>query len=182
MSDAALAGAIGGSVVGLAGVLATVVSAAGQRRQAERLAVEQHEHERALARWDRLFDRKTQTYYDMLRMAFIAVERVRAEETQLAAAASARRPPDRPSDAEFEDMQVRLVLYGSPEVAAAFDAVAAATISFRNSVAAFRVARDSGQGFDELQKAGGDLDRCRAETEAASAALEQLVRAELATP
>src|SRR5262245_41124157 len=50
-----LAAAIGGSVVGLAGVAATAFASWNQGRQATALAEQQHEHELKMARGERVF-------------------------------------------------------------------------------------------------------------------------------
>jgi hypothetical protein len=56
MNAPALAAAIGGAVVAVAGVVFGWLTARGSREHAERLAREQHRHERELAREAPLHD------------------------------------------------------------------------------------------------------------------------------
>jgi hypothetical protein len=58
----ALAAAIGGSVVGLAGVLFGWFNSGSERKNAHRLALSEREHERALAREARLNTEVRQAY------------------------------------------------------------------------------------------------------------------------
>jgi hypothetical protein len=61
----ALAAAIGGSVVGVAGVAASAWSNWLQHVSTRELASRQHEHERQLARGARLFERRAPVYEEI---------------------------------------------------------------------------------------------------------------------
>jgi hypothetical protein len=76
----ALAATIGGSVVGLAGVAATAWAAWTQRASARELAVEEHEHERDLARGARLFEKRATVYESMNDFLLVWMQRVDATE------------------------------------------------------------------------------------------------------
>jgi hypothetical protein len=70
----ALAATIGGSIVALAGVGATVWSTWQQRLSSRELANSQHEHERALASGARLFEKRGEVYESMLQLLTTAKE------------------------------------------------------------------------------------------------------------
>lgn len=108
---AAQAAAIGGSVVGVAGVYFGWLSSRGQRRHAERLAAGQHDHERRIAR-GRLFDLRAEAYEELdghLQRVMLVLERTHP------IMGPRPPPPPSPSDDEWLAMRAKVGVLGSHE-------------------------------------------------------------------
>jgi hypothetical protein len=129
MDSVALAATIGGSVVALAGVTATAWSASLQRRSARELAKLQHEHERELARGQRLFDRRADAYEVMIGQVQVWWERI-IDTQPIFREAGAPDPPEVPTPDEWRPMYVRLRAVGSRSVVDLYDDFAQTTRNF----------------------------------------------------
>jgi hypothetical protein len=175
----ALAATIGGSMVGLAGVLATAWSSLQQRRSASELASAQHTHERELARGARLFKRRQPIYEEMVLLLSPWVERVQATE-RLMTFAGDPEPPDLPSPDEWRAMQARFGTIGSPEAAAAFREVGRAINAFYDQARRLRVIREHGEDADEVMPAYEAVEEARRKVGESFEALKRLVSDELA--
>jgi hypothetical protein len=113
MNGAALAASIGGPVVGIAGVVFGWLSARGQREHAERLAQDQHEHERALARDVRLNDEAREAYEQLLRMIYIVEAHIDRTNPIIG---PAQEPPAMPPESEMRNITARVSVVGSEAI------------------------------------------------------------------
>jgi hypothetical protein len=120
MDAVALAATIGGTVVGVAGVGATMWATWTQRVSARELGAEQHKHERDLARGARLFDKRASVYEAMNAYLLTLVQRIEATEPMWQRA-NEPEPPEPPGEGEWRAMQVSLRTFGSQAVADAYD-------------------------------------------------------------
>jgi hypothetical protein len=141
MDTVALAATIGGSVVGLAGVAVTAWGAWQQRKSTREVAALQHEHERDLARGERLFEHRGAAYEAMLGFLQVWWERI-ADTEPILRLAGAPPPPDAPGPDEWRPMYVRLRTYGSAPVAALYEDFTNATRDFFFEVDHLRSVRD----------------------------------------
>jgi hypothetical protein len=76
MDSVGFAAAVGGAVVGLAGVLGNSWSSWVQRKEANDLAAKQHEHEGKLSRGDRLYERRAPVYEAVVAFAYLVMDRI----------------------------------------------------------------------------------------------------------
>lgn len=180
MDWVALAAAIGGSVVGLAGVIATAWSNWLQQVSARELSARQQEHERGLARGARLFERRAPVYEEMLRLLYPWMERVDATERMMTFAGDPE-PPEPPGAEEWRGMQVRLRTIGSGEVADAYEGFADAIRSFFRLVPTMRAIREHGEDAEEAVRVHTELEEARSNVRKTLRSLERLVSDELAS-
>jgi hypothetical protein len=114
----AVVGAISTPVVALAGYGFNERRSRDDRAATRELAQDSHEHEGLLAeaqreheaelrRNERLYTDRKETYVELLKVAAIAMERVRLTEP-IITTASMPKMPDPPSDERWEDMQARV--------------------------------------------------------------------------
>jgi hypothetical protein len=174
-----LAATIGGSVVGVAGVAASVWSNWLQHVSARELSARQQEHERELARGARLFERRAPVYEETLKLLYIATRRV-DETERIIRFAGDPEPPEPPSEEEWREAQVRLRTFGSSNVADAFDAYAAAVTAFFERAREVQWHREHGEDADAAVAAHKALEEARANVHEALRTLERLVSDELA--
>lgn len=175
MDAPALAAAIGGPVVGLAGVLFGWFNAGGERAQARQLARDQREHERTLARDARLNAELREAYEELLRMVFLVEDLVTRTNPIIGPAAP---PPPMPPEADVRRVMARVSVIGSEEVFEALERVWAAHRTFWGHSRSVDAARQPGGGegggepWREMQEAREDfLARVRE--------LERLIRSEV---
>jgi hypothetical protein len=177
MNAVALAATIGGSVVALAGVLGNAWNTWVQRRQALELAEAQHEHERKLARGDRLFERRASVYEAMIGSAHALMEHVEAREPLIAFSGEEPSLPPEPSLDEQRAMQSKLRTIGSAAVADALDRFTKATRDFFIRATTVRAIRNQrGEMRDEVER----MHEAREKAREAMQDLERLVSDELA--
>jgi hypothetical protein len=176
VDSVALAAAIGGSVVGLAGILATAWSSWLQRESSRELAGRQHEHERELARGARLFERRAPVYQEMLGQLYVWIAQVNATEPIIEFAGQPE-PPDPPSDEEWREMEVQLRTFGSVAVADAYGLLADAMHSFFAQAGSLRTIREQGGAVTEPWE---QVHEARITVRENLRALERLVSEELA--
>jgi hypothetical protein len=113
MEWAALAAAIGGPVVGVAGVIFGWLNSKGEREKTIELAGRQREHERLLAREERLHDELRASYEELLRLLFLiqmVITRTHPDGDQMP------DPPENPADEEVRRIKARASVVGSEEV------------------------------------------------------------------
>jgi hypothetical protein len=120
VDEIALAATLGGTAVGLAGIVVTAWGARQQRESAKELAELQHEHERGLARGARLFDHRAAVYEAMLGFLQAWWERI-IDTEPIMRVAGTPDPPEAPGPDDWRPMYVRLRTFGSPEVAALYE-------------------------------------------------------------
>jgi hypothetical protein len=173
----ALAATIGGSVVGLAGVIGNVVNGWIGRKQAIELAENEHEHQRELARGERLYARRASVYEEMLGFNYVVMARVEDAEPLIQLAGQQGAPPEPPSDEEFRTMQVRLRTHCSIEVGNAFDDFAKKAHTFWGHVMVVRTLREQ---HGQMGNAIVELQAAREEVRNSLRTLERLVSVELA--
>jgi hypothetical protein len=176
MDAVALAATIGGSVVALAGVGATVWAAAMQRASAGELATAQREHERDLARGARLFDKRGAVYEAMNAYLLTWMQRVESTE-KFWRSASEPEPPEPPSDDEWRAMQVSLRTFGSQAVADAYDELSQKITAFYAAANMLYDMREQGAVTLPHQEVEDARERVRE----AHRALVRLASSELAT-
>jgi hypothetical protein len=185
----ALAATIGGSIVGVAGVLATAWSARQQRLSSIELANSQHEHERALASGARLFEKRAEVYESLLstlliwrdRVELIWRERVQHELPRVRTDGEPE-PPKPPSQDEWRTMSARVGTFGSLNVDTGFMQMVGAINIFFSTADGFIAARDAGHylSSEEAKSARDQVQRARDHVVARFEALERLVSDELA--
>jgi hypothetical protein len=173
----ALAATIGGSVVGLAGVISNVVLAKLRQGQELDLADKQHVHERELARGDRLYDRRAPVYESMMKIVQPVMEHVESRNPLVQFGNPPPLPPE-PTIDEQRDMQIHLRTYASEEIGDAYR-------GWFRKVRSFQFEADT---FEQLRAQGGPamgtrqpMDTARAEAVEAADNLARLVRDELAS-
>jgi hypothetical protein len=176
----ALAAAIGGSTVGLAGVATSAWSNWLQHVSARELSARQQEHERDLARGARLFERRGPVYETMIAFLYPWMERVDATEPFMRYAGEPD-PPDPPSTDEWRMMHVRLRTYGSPEVADAYDVFGEAIRSFFFHLPTIRADRAHGTDAAESVRLHKEFEAARVNVRKTLRSLERLVSDELAS-
>jgi hypothetical protein len=175
MDAPALAAAIGGPVVGLAGVMFGWFNASGERAQGARLARDQREHERVLAREARLGSELRAAYEELLRLVFVVEDIINRTNPIIAPGPA---PPSMPPEEELRKTIARASVIGSEEVMKAVEALWTAQRAFWiNS-----------QTLDSVQQQGGGTnvgDLFRQVQEARDAfrerarELERMIRAEV---
>ena len=133
------------------------------------------EHERELARGERLFERRASAYEEMVGVLHLWMERINLT-MPIIRFEGDPEPPDPPGDDEWRGMQVRLRTFGSAAVADAFNYFIATVNEFYAQLTAMRDARAHGEGNEPFKK----LQDARVQVQEALRALEQLVSDELA--
>lgn len=145
-----------------------------QRRHAELLAREQHEHERRLARGERLFDRRAEAYEGLLRQlqrALLTVDRTHP------IVGPKPPPPDPPTDEEWGAMLARVAVLGSEELMDAFELFVSKVNQFHIYASTYTRVRDQGASIGDTTK---QMERFRVEARQALTATEKRMREELA--
>ena len=174
VNDAALAAAIGGSLVGVAGVLFGWLNSRGERHNAVALARERHDHERQLARGERFFDARSAAYQHALKVLYVAQERI---DRTYPIVGPRPEPPEAPSEEEWSDMFVKLAVFGSEKLMQAFEAYSDKSNEFYAYASTYAAIREQkGQLGDTVEQ----MNRCREEAREALLAIERRIREELA--
>jgi hypothetical protein len=171
----ALAATIGGSVVGIVGILATGWAARQQRLASIELADAQHQHERALASGARLFEKRAEVYESLLNTLLIWRERVE-HELPMMRTGGEPEPPEQPSQDEWRTMSARLGTFGSPMVNLGFVEIIKAINSFFVAASVFTTAREAGERSLPFEQVQAAREVVRSQFDA----LERLVSDELA--
>jgi len=172
----ALAATIGGSVVALAGVGATAWGIKQQRESAKELEASRQTHERLLASGERLFEKRSAVYEDMVGLLRLLWEEVVATAPQLTIA-GAPPVPEGPSPDERRAMNKKLHTFGSKDVADAYEEFVTSVVGF-HLVASTLPASQEIPGADLIWK---QLDNMRNALRDDRAAIELLVSDELAS-
>ncbi len=155
MDAVALAAALGGSAVGLGGIVFSGLNARGERAHAATLAREQHDHERALARQSRLSDEVRNVYIELIEYVLLIDDVVQCTHPIVGPKPA---PPPLPPENETRAMVARAKVLGSQEVDEAVERVAAASRSFfarahiLDAVAEGR-AEDRGEAWKDVHEA-----------------------------
>lgn len=179
MDTVALAATIGGSLVGLAGVVATGWGASQQRELSRELAAAAREHERRLAQGQRLFDLRVAAYESMLNHFQMWWEQIVVTEPIIEVAGQPD-PPVQPSVDEWRLMYVRLRTVGSAAVAEKYDDLSRAINSFFGFVFSLRAIRNQRGGeTPQFIAAWQAVDDARDRVHALHAEIERLVGEEL---
>jgi hypothetical protein len=171
----ALAATIGGSLVGLAGVGATMWSVRQQRESAKELAASQQAHERLLASGERLFEKRAAVYEGMVGVVQSWAEKVEDTEPILRLADDAAAP-EQPTVDEQRALNTVLRTFGSEAVAKTFSDFVVTVREFFFEASSLRTLREQGAPalpWEQLQEK-------RAKVRSDLAALERLVSDELA--
>ena len=167
MSDAALAAAIGGPVVGLAGVLFGWLTAREQREHGERLARGQQEHERTLARDARLHDQVREAYEELLVLVYVVEDIISRTNPVIGPAPD---PPAMPPESELRRVSARISVVGSEEVVDGVAALWAAQRHFwatSQTLDMLRAQRaDPGEAWERVEEARTAFRDRRRELEA----------------
>jgi hypothetical protein len=172
----ALAATIGGSVVALAGVGATVWGAKQQRDSTRELAVSQHAHERELASGARLFEKRSAVYERTLGFVQRWSEQVDRTEPILQWANEPELPQG-PSVDEQRALNAVLRTFGSKAVGDAYDEFAKSVRDFFVHAATMRTLREQ----NALNLPKEQLEETRTKVRADLAKIERLVSDELAS-
>jgi hypothetical protein len=154
-NSAALAAAIGGSVVGLAGIAFGWLNSRGERAQALRLNETEHEHQRELARGERLHDELHAAYSEMLGLVsklLLFVERTKP----MLVVGEPLDPPSLPEPDEMLRIRGRASLVGSEEVVKALDELAVRFRAFQGAAWSLDLherqnAPNVGQGWEAVE-------------------------------
>lgn len=178
MDPVALAATIGGSVMGLAGVGATVWGSSQQRKSAKELASLQHGHERELARGGRLYERRAPVYEQTLTLLNLWMERVDSTERAWESS-SDPKPPELPDPVEWRKMQAQLGTHGSPAVSDAYREFSEAIRAFYERVNELRMLR-AGHAEGSASDAAVRMQDARQNVREMLRKLERLVSDELA--
>jgi hypothetical protein len=141
------------------------------------LAQKQRDHERELARGDRLYDKRAPVYESVMQIVHAVKENVEATEPIMRFRGEAE-PPPYPGPDEFRIVQVKLRTHGSIIVGDAFDDFGAKATSFYLQAGVVKMLRDQhGAIGDEMTK----LQSAREQVRDAMRVLEGLVSEELAS-
>jgi hypothetical protein len=173
----ALAATIGGSLVGLAGVISNVVIAKLRQGQELNLADRQHVHEREFARATAFYDRRAPIYEAMIAIVAATMEHVHRHNPKIS---FGDEPPLRPEPSldEQHAMQTKQLTHGSQEVSDAFYEWRSEVRIFWVNAAKFEIAREEGgQLSDEREH----MDNAREQAREAAVNLSRLVSDELAS-
>ena len=174
----ALAATIGGSVVAVAGVGATVWSGWQQRKSANELADREHAHERDLARGARLFQRRAEVYEELLGFLMTVNERVNAT-VPVMTFSGQPEPPEMPSREKWLAMEARVRTVRSAALADAYEEWRAAVNDF--GPRAIAVHEMEIENVPNRGDARMELEAARERVTVARSAIELLVSEELAT-
>src|SRR5919106_3199005 len=117
MDAAALAIAIGGPAVGIAGVVFGWLQSRGERDNARQLVELRHEQSRQAARSERAYEARSEAYEALLRQLHTVMMIIERTEPMIGPTAP---PPERPSEDDWTEMYVRIAMFGSPELNEAF--------------------------------------------------------------
>jgi hypothetical protein len=139
----ALAAAIGGPAVGIAGVVFGWLNSKSERETTLKNSAAQREHERELARDERLHDELREAYEELLGFFRLLGEVVGRTRPMLSPAPA---PPSLPGDDELRRIFARASVIGSEE---AMDAVKEGAVRYRAFLAAAWT-------LDDVEKQGGD--------------------------
>jgi hypothetical protein len=177
VNTVALAATIGGSVVGLAGVISNVVLAKLRQGQELDLADRQHVHERELARGDRLYERRALVYEQMMGVVATTMEHVERRNPMIS---FSNEPPlpDEPSVDDQRAMQIKLRTHGSKAVGDAFHDWVQKVRQFQLNATAFEMVRDQRAPFTDEREV---MDDARVEAREAADKLARLLADELAS-
>jgi hypothetical protein len=163
MDAAALAAAIGGPIVGLAGMAL-----------AWRLALAEREHALRLARGQRMFEARGVAYRGLLRELYRVRDWVHRTLPFLGPKPA---PPEPPTDDDWNRMFAEVAVFGSEELLTLFETFSAKVRGFQTY--AFT--------YDQLTKqeaplgdSGKLMEQYRQEASAALEAIERLMRTEIA--
>jgi hypothetical protein len=177
MDAVALAATVGGSVVALAGVGATAWGIKQQRESAKELEASRQTHERLLASGERLFEKRSSVYEQMVGMLRGWLEAVEATEPSIFSLAGAPQLPEPPSPDEQRALNAKLRTFGSKDVADAYDELAISMFEFSAWALQVRTAID----VQAAQVPREQLEAARKTVRAHVATIERLVSDELAT-
>jgi hypothetical protein len=172
--DAALAAAIFGPVVGVAGVVFGWLQSRGERDNARQLVEHQHEHSRHSALSERLFEARSEAYEALLRQLHRVMMIIERTEPMIGPTSPA---PDRPSDEEWTEMYVSIAMFGSPELNEAFRDFGAKWAAFQVHASQWARVR---QGQPGATNAGMDMHDARQEAAGTLREMERMIREELA--
>jgi hypothetical protein len=176
MDAPALAAAIGGSLVGALGILVGWLSSRGERSSALALAKAQREHEREIARGERLYEDRKNAYQGLLRQlhrTMLSVERTHPFLT----VGEPLEPPEPPSEDEWTAMLVGVATFGSAELEEAYATFAAEVRSFQAHAWTFEATRNQ---RDDISETVTQMDAHRQGARDALKNIERLIRDELA--
>jgi hypothetical protein len=135
----ALAAAIGGSIVGAAGVAFGWLNSRGERTQAQTLAKGERTHARTLARETRLYEDVKHAYIDVL--TFLDAMRDVLNRTEPIIGPQPD-PPPLPSEDEARGLYARVAVVGSNAVIDELDALAAIQREFFARVHTVQIIRE----------------------------------------
>lgn len=172
--DAALAAAIFGPLVGVAGVVFGWLQSRGERDNARELVELQYQHSRQAARGERLFEARREAYRALLRQLHTVMMIIERTEPMIGPTSP---PPEKPSDDDWTDMYVRIAMFGSPELNEAFREFGAKWAEFQVNAARFSRAR---QGQADEAGAGMDMHNAREAAAKTLREMERMIREELA--
>jgi hypothetical protein len=175
MDVVALAATIGGSVVALAGVAATAWGIKQQRESAKELETSRQAHEQRLARGERLFEKRSAVYEEMIGLLRRWHEQIAATEPSIFSLAGAP-PPEPPSPDEQRALNAKLRTFGSKDVADKYDEFMRSTLEFNAWALQVRTAIE----VQAAQVPREQLEAARKTVHADLATIEQLVSDELA--
>lgn len=113
----ALAVAIGGPAVGIAGVVFGWLQSRGERDNARELVELQNEHSRQAVSSERMFEARSEAYDALLRQLHTVMMIIERTEPMIGPTSP---PPEQPSEDDWTDMYVRIAMFGSPELNEAF--------------------------------------------------------------
>lgn len=176
MDAVALAATIGGSIVALAGVGATAWGIKQQRESAKELEASRQTHERLLASGERLFEKRSAVYEEMVGLLRLLWEEVVATAPQLTIA-GAPPVPEGPSSDERRAMNAKLHTFGSKDVADAYEEFVTSVVGFHLVASPLRTSHEI-PGADVLWT---QLDEMRNAMRDDLATIELLVSNELAS-
>jgi hypothetical protein len=174
----ALAATIGGSIVGVAGIGGSVYIARLQRKTEVKLAEDRQQHERDLARGQRLYERRAPIYEATVAFAAALMAHVEATQPIITFAGEERALPPMPSDEDQLSRQAQLHAHGSPEVANAMDELADKVRLFFIQAGVIKTILEQG---GPLQNERVELQATREQVRAANRTLRELVSNELAS-
>lgn len=175
MNAIAFAATIGGTVVAVAGVWFGWLQSKGERHQAVVLAGKQHEHERKMARGERLFDARAVAYQELLRMLYRAMTTIDRTEP-IITTTPPPVPPPRPTDEEWDEMMAKVAVFGSQELVEAFEHFVSKANGFHVWAATFKAIKNQQADIADTAE---QMNKHRQEARDALKAIERLMREEL---
>jgi hypothetical protein len=175
----ALAATIGSATIGTVTVIANVALAKIRSGQEVELAEKQHEHERELARGDRLYARRAPVYESMMKIVQPTMEHVERRNPIWSSTSDPPLPPE-PSIEDQRAVQIELRTHGSKEVGDAFHDFVQKVHRFQIEASNFESIERRGQG-QQVTDARMQMDAARDEARAAADNLARLISDELAS-